>query len=76
MDAIIANYSGSMVSLTDICMKPLGKDCATQSVLQVREFCLSRYISVHRFRKHTSIQLLYNFELFPMIVFQDGCSEL
>ncbi|KAL6509851.1 hypothetical protein OROGR_022339 [Orobanche gracilis] len=34
VDAIKANYSGSMVSLTDICMKPLGKDCATQSVLQ------------------------------------------
>jgi hypothetical protein len=24
-----------MVSLTDICLKPLDKDCATQSVLQV-----------------------------------------
>ncbi|XP_071923445.1 uncharacterized protein [Coffea arabica] len=34
VDAIQANYSGSMVSLTDICMKPLGQDCATQSVLQ------------------------------------------
>uniref|UniRef100_A0A7N0U220 SSD domain-containing protein n=2 Tax=Kalanchoe fedtschenkoi TaxID=63787 RepID=A0A7N0U220_KALFE len=34
VDALRANYSGSMVSLTDICMKPLGKDCATQSVLQ------------------------------------------
>ncbi|KAL8523692.1 hypothetical protein ACS0TY_013599 [Phlomoides rotata] len=34
VDAIRANYSGSMVSLTDICMKPLGKDCATQTVLQ------------------------------------------
>ncbi|XP_075511720.1 uncharacterized protein LOC142547346 [Primulina tabacum] len=34
VDAIRANYSGSMVSLTDICMKPLGKDCATQSILQ------------------------------------------
>ncbi|KAI3459954.1 hypothetical protein Pfo_016617 [Paulownia fortunei] len=34
VDAIRANYSGMMVSLTDICMKPLGKDCATQSVLQ------------------------------------------
>ncbi|KAG8377268.1 hypothetical protein BUALT_Bualt08G0010500 [Buddleja alternifolia] len=34
VDAIRANYSGSMVSLTDICMKPLGNDCATQSVLQ------------------------------------------
>ncbi|PIA46753.1 hypothetical protein AQUCO_01500358v1 [Aquilegia coerulea] len=34
VDRIQANYSGSMVSLTDICSKPLGKDCATQSVLQ------------------------------------------
>ncbi|KAL0361852.1 UNVERIFIED_CONTAM: NPC intracellular cholesterol transporter 1 [Sesamum radiatum] len=34
VDAIRANYSGSMISLTDICMKPLGNDCATQSVLQ------------------------------------------
>ncbi|KAK9271226.1 hypothetical protein L1049_026816 [Liquidambar formosana] len=34
IDGIRANYSGSMVSLTDICMKPLGQDCATQSVLQ------------------------------------------
>ncbi|XP_057987143.1 uncharacterized protein LOC110660977 isoform X3 [Hevea brasiliensis] len=34
VDGIRANYSGSMVSLTDICMKPLDQDCATQSVLQ------------------------------------------
>ncbi|KAL2512716.1 Patched family protein [Abeliophyllum distichum] len=34
VDAIRANYFGTTVSLTDICMKPLGKDCATQSVLQ------------------------------------------
>ncbi|XP_077219940.1 uncharacterized protein LOC143854074 isoform X2 [Tasmannia lanceolata] len=34
IDGIRANYSGSMVSLTDICLKPLGDDCATQSVLQ------------------------------------------
>ncbi|GFP98541.1 niemann-pick c1 protein [Phtheirospermum japonicum] len=34
VDAIRANYFGSMISLTDICMKPLGNDCATQSVLQ------------------------------------------
>ncbi|CAA0830100.1 Patched family protein [Striga hermonthica] len=34
VDAIRANYSGSMVSLTDICLKPLKTDCATQSVLQ------------------------------------------
>lgn len=35
VDALRANYSGTMISLTDICMKPLGQDCATQSVLQV-----------------------------------------
>ncbi|XP_019187240.1 PREDICTED: Niemann-Pick C1 protein-like [Ipomoea nil] len=34
VDAIKANYSGSVISLNDICMKPLGKDCATQSILQ------------------------------------------
>ncbi|KAK3038828.1 hypothetical protein RJ639_028550 [Escallonia herrerae] len=34
IDGIRANYSGSLVSLTDMCMKPLGEDCATQSVLQ------------------------------------------
>ncbi|KAH9693851.1 SSD domain-containing protein [Citrus sinensis] len=34
IDGLRANYSGSMISLTDICMKPLGQDCATQSVLQ------------------------------------------
>ncbi|KAH7664268.1 Protein patched/dispatched protein [Dioscorea alata] len=34
VDGLRANYSGTMVSLTDICLKPLGEDCATQSVLQ------------------------------------------
>ncbi|KAJ0969094.1 hypothetical protein J5N97_021971 [Dioscorea zingiberensis] len=34
VDGLRANYSGNMVSLTDICLKPLGVDCATQSVLQ------------------------------------------
>ncbi|XP_038715394.1 NPC intracellular cholesterol transporter 1 isoform X3 [Tripterygium wilfordii] len=34
VDGIRANYSGTMISLNDICMKPLGQDCATQSVLQ------------------------------------------
>ncbi|XAR73057.1 hypothetical protein NMG60_11019915 [Bertholletia excelsa] len=34
VDEIRANYSGTLVSLTDICSKPLGEDCATQSVLQ------------------------------------------
>ncbi|KAI8549308.1 hypothetical protein RHMOL_Rhmol06G0015500 [Rhododendron molle] len=34
VDGIQANYSGSLISLSDICMKPLGQDCATQSVLQ------------------------------------------
>ncbi|WVZ01135.1 hypothetical protein V8G54_027204 [Vigna mungo] len=31
VDAIRANYSGSMVSLQDICMKPLDKDCDSNS---------------------------------------------
>ncbi|KAK3010810.1 hypothetical protein RJ639_011494, partial [Escallonia herrerae] len=34
VDGVRANYSGTLVSLTDICLKPLGQDCATQSVLQ------------------------------------------
>ncbi|ESQ53074.1 hypothetical protein EUTSA_v10024233mg [Eutrema salsugineum] len=34
VDQIRGNYSGSKVSLTDICLKPLGEDCATQSILQ------------------------------------------
>ncbi|KAK9944387.1 hypothetical protein M0R45_009958 [Rubus argutus] len=34
VDSIRANYSGSMVALTEICLKPIGQDCATQSVLQ------------------------------------------
>ncbi|PKU82679.1 hypothetical protein MA16_Dca021955 [Dendrobium catenatum] len=34
VDTLHANYSGSMVSLADICLKPLADDCATQSVLQ------------------------------------------
>ncbi|KAH9624776.1 hypothetical protein KSS87_022862 [Heliosperma pusillum] len=34
VDGIRSNFSGSMVSLTDICFKPLGQDCATQSILQ------------------------------------------
>ncbi|XP_004301979.1 PREDICTED: niemann-Pick C1 protein-like [Fragaria vesca subsp. vesca] len=34
VDGIKANYSGSMVSLSDICMKPLDQDCASQSVIQ------------------------------------------
>ncbi|XP_027329526.1 NPC intracellular cholesterol transporter 1 isoform X3 [Abrus precatorius] len=34
VDGIHANYSGLLVSLSDICLKPLGEDCATQSILQ------------------------------------------
>ncbi|XP_047325787.1 NPC intracellular cholesterol transporter 1-like isoform X2 [Impatiens glandulifera] len=34
VDGIRANHSGTLVSLTDICLKPLGDDCASQSVLQ------------------------------------------
>ncbi|KAK6939221.1 Niemann-Pick C1, N-terminal [Dillenia turbinata] len=30
VDDICGNYSGAAVSLTDICLKPLGQDCATQ----------------------------------------------
>lgn len=38
VDQIRGNYSGSEVSLTDICLKPLGEDCATQTILQVDNF--------------------------------------
>ncbi|KAI3733185.1 hypothetical protein L1987_64405 [Smallanthus sonchifolius] len=34
VDGIRANYNGSLVSLTDIRMKPLGEACATQSILR------------------------------------------
>ncbi|XP_019088059.1 PREDICTED: Niemann-Pick C1 protein-like [Camelina sativa] len=34
VDQIRGNYTGSNVVLTDICLKPLGGDCATQSILQ------------------------------------------
>ncbi|KAJ7966974.1 Niemann-Pick C1 protein [Quillaja saponaria] len=34
VDGIRANYSGSVISLDDICLKPLDQDCATQSILQ------------------------------------------
>ncbi|XP_010539022.1 PREDICTED: Niemann-Pick C1 protein-like isoform X2 [Tarenaya hassleriana] len=34
VDDLRADHLGSTISLTDICMKPLGQDCATQSILQ------------------------------------------
>nr|GEV55159.1 hydroxymethylglutaryl-CoA lyase, mitochondrial [Tanacetum cinerariifolium] len=34
VDRILANYTRSLVSLIDICMKCLGEACATQSILQ------------------------------------------
>ncbi|KAH1109328.1 hypothetical protein AAZX31_04G016700 [Glycine max] len=43
VDAIRANYSGLTVSLQDICMKPLDKDCATQSVLQYFKMDLKNF---------------------------------
>ncbi|KAL3830515.1 hypothetical protein ACJIZ3_019317 [Penstemon smallii] len=43
VDRIRANHSGTMVSLTDICLKPLGKDCATQSVLQYFKMDFENY---------------------------------
>ncbi|XP_048558735.1 NPC intracellular cholesterol transporter 1-like isoform X2 [Triticum urartu] len=48
IDDLRANYSGSTVSLADICLKPLSTDCATQSVLQhysSEETCLSTFQS-------------------------------
>ncbi|KAL5706153.1 NPC intracellular cholesterol transporter 1 [Ranunculus cassubicifolius] len=43
VDGIRANYSGSVVSLTDICLKPLGENCATQSVLQYYQMDPTKY---------------------------------
>eukprot|EP00252_Welwitschia_mirabilis_P020709 TRINITY_DN5121_c0_g1_i1.p1 TRINITY_DN5121_c0_g1~~TRINITY_DN5121_c0_g1_i1.p1 ORF type:complete len:1312 (-),score=235.79 TRINITY_DN5121_c0_g1_i1:193-4128(-) len=34
VDALRGNYSGTMVSLQDICLKPVGEDCASQTILQ------------------------------------------
>ncbi|KAG7024105.1 Niemann-Pick C1 protein [Cucurbita argyrosperma subsp. argyrosperma] len=34
IDGIRVKYSGSSISLSDICLKPLDRDCATQSILQ------------------------------------------
>lgn len=45
IDGLKANYSGSMISLTDICLKPLGNDCATQSVLQYFKMDPDKYKS-------------------------------
>ncbi|XP_074592588.1 uncharacterized protein LOC141848455 [Curcuma longa] len=43
VDNLHANYSGSMVFLSDICLKPLGNDCATQSVLQYFQMDPQKY---------------------------------
>ncbi|KAJ7299954.1 hypothetical protein O6H91_Y105400 [Diphasiastrum complanatum] len=34
IDELRGNFSGKLVSLQDICTKPLGNECATQSILQ------------------------------------------
>ncbi|KAG0501372.1 hypothetical protein HPP92_001444, partial [Vanilla planifolia] len=43
VDELHANFSGTMVSLSDICLKPLGHDCATQSVLQYFKMNREKY---------------------------------
>ncbi|KAL5713817.1 NPC intracellular cholesterol transporter 1 [Ranunculus cassubicifolius] len=43
VDGILANHSDSLVSLKDICLKPLGQDCATQSILQYFKMDPKRY---------------------------------
>ncbi|BAH92771.1 Os04g0563801 [Oryza sativa Japonica Group] len=43
IDDLRANYSGSTVSLADICLKPLGTECATQSVLQYFQLDPKKY---------------------------------
>ncbi|KAG0593289.1 hypothetical protein KC19_1G318700 [Ceratodon purpureus] len=34
INSVEGNYSGQLISLQDICLKPLGTPCATQSILQ------------------------------------------
>ncbi|CAH8338602.1 unnamed protein product [Eruca vesicaria subsp. sativa] len=43
VDQIRGNYSGAEVPLTDICLKPLGEDCATQSILQYFKMDVGNY---------------------------------
>ncbi|KAH9620445.1 hypothetical protein KSS87_017381, partial [Heliosperma pusillum] len=43
VDELRVNHSGTFVSLTDICLKPLGEDCATQSILQYFQMDLDNY---------------------------------
>ncbi|KAF0891217.1 hypothetical protein E2562_009398 [Oryza meyeriana var. granulata] len=43
IDDLRANYSGSTVSLADICLNPLGTNCATQSVLQYFQLDPKKY---------------------------------
>uniref|UniRef100_A0A7C9FG71 SSD domain-containing protein n=2 Tax=Opuntia streptacantha TaxID=393608 RepID=A0A7C9FG71_OPUST len=43
VDELTVNYSGSRVSLTDICLKPLGDDCAIQSILQYFQMDADNY---------------------------------
>lgn len=57
VDEIRANYSGLLVSLSDICLKPLGEDCATQSILQVQTPTI----------KKISEEVLLNFSLHLII---------
>ena len=72
VDGIHANYSVLTVSLTDICLKPLGQDCATQSVLQV---FLHLYLRVLGFRisimpfEIKQVDLSYLFLLLNNIIF-------
>lgn len=62
VDEICANYSGTPVSFTNVCVKPLGQECGTQSILQYfkmdpdnfydlggvqhAEYCFQHYASV------------------------------
>ncbi|KMZ67950.1 hypothetical protein ZOSMA_251G00230 [Zostera marina] len=43
IDGLKVNYSGSVVSLSDICLNPLGNACATQSVLQFYKMDPKKY---------------------------------
>ncbi|PKA60101.1 hypothetical protein AXF42_Ash009785 [Apostasia shenzhenica] len=43
IDGLRTNYSGNIISLVDICLKPIGVECATQSVLQYFKMNQKKY---------------------------------
>lgn len=43
VDNVRGNHSGKLISLQDICLKPLGTPCATQSILQYYQMNVSTF---------------------------------